>query len=285
MAIFTISPVNSLQFIRRNSDAENFNNTLFHELSDIISKTAYFQKVVNGETLTIQIKTDYDSITASLYNINTKASTSLTPAEKSTYTDFSFWEIPVTISTNGQYKIYISATLSGGNTIYYESQLIQVATSWDGIKIEYYNDDNTIYVDYSTGIKHAVNAFGIVKFSDIGGKDELYNNRGTEQRIYSEYEAINTLTLEDIPFYLAKQLIFASRLDHFIVNDVEYIVKEHSISDHLGSHNVDLTLKMTEKYVEGINADYASGVLTGTATADSTIITADDTVHTGDETI
>jgi len=285
MAIFTISPVNSLQFVRRNTNAESFNNTLFHELSDIISKTAYFQKVVNGETITIQIKTDYDSITASLYNINTKALTSLTPVEESTYTDFSFWEIPITINTNGQYKIYISATLSGGNAVYYESQLIQVASSWDGVKIDYYNDDNTIYVDYSTGIRHLVNVFGIVKFSDVGGKDELYNNRGTEQRIYSEYEAINTLTVEDIPFYLAKQLIFASRLDHFIVNDVEYIVKDHSISDHLGSHNVDLVLKMTEKYVEGINADYASGVLRGIATADSTIITADDTVHTGDETI
>lgn len=284
MAIFTISPVNSIQFVRRNTNAENFLNTLYHELSDPLAKTPYFQKVTNGETITIQIKTDYDSITATLYNINTGVSASLTPAEKSTYTDFSFWEIPVTISTNGQYKIFITATLSGGNAVSYESQLIEVASSWEGVKIEYYNDNNTIYVDYSTGIQHLVNVFGIVKFSDIGGKDELYNNRGTEERIYSENEAIEALTIENIPFYLARQIIFGSRLDHFIVNDVEYIVKEHTISEHNGNHAVDLILKMTEKYVEGINADYGYTGLSGTATADSTVITVDDTVHTGDET-
>lgn len=284
MAIFTISPVNSIQFVRRNTNAENFLNTLYHELSDPLAKSPYHQKLVNGETVTIQIKTDYDSITATLYNINTGASTSLTPAEESTYTDFSFWEIPVTISANGQYKIYISATLSGGNAVSYESQLIEVASSWEGVKIEYYNDNNTIYVDYSTGIQHLVNVFGVVKFSDIGGKDELYNNRGTEERIYSENEAIEALTIENIPFYLARQIIFGSRLDHFVVNDVEYIVKEHTISEHNGNHTVDLILKMTEKYVEGINADYGYTGLAGTATADSTVITSDDTVHTGDET-
>ena len=100
----------------------------------------------------------------------------------------------------------------------------------------------------------------------------------------NQYEAIEALTIENIPFYLARQIIFGSRLDHFVVNDVEYIVKEHTISEHNGNHTVDLVLKMTEKYVEGTNADYGYTGLAGTATADSTVITSDDTVHTGDET-
>ena len=57
--IFTISPVNSLSFVRANSLLSNFDNTVYQDLVKDLSKVPYCQKVQKNDTLTIQIKTDF----------------------------------------------------------------------------------------------------------------------------------------------------------------------------------------------------------------------------------
>jgi len=365
--IFTIAPVNSLRFVRADGLLENFDNTLYQDKINVgMSKVPYCQKLKINDTVTIQIKTDYTTITAYLYNVVTNVKTTLTTTLKTTYAGFSFYEIPITITVAGFYKVIITgvyANLATGwtNTSYetftssgfnissaietgtagvansntfavvsgtkyrfnynldlnsgqapsvqfwstssrsnvvalaagsgtaeltstytgivsiqisntaasnfsliYErkadiimsSEMIQVADSWDGVKIDYYNDSNTAYIDYTTSLRHLMRIFGNVHFSDVGGKEEFYNNFGTEERWYSENEDVYELICEKIPYYLCQQIIFAFKLDHFIVNDCEYIVKEHSIDPLQGSHLFNLTLKMNKKEVIGINEDY-----------------------------
>lgn len=256
MAIFTIAPVNSISFVRVNSLLENFENTLHHELTGVLNKEPYHQRVVTGETIALQIKTDYDTITAQVYNILTNTYTSLTVTLAATFTGFSFHEVAFTVSAAGFYKVFITGTKSGYSTVNIVSELIEARASWEGVKIEYYNSANTSYVDYATGLTHLLRVGGTVRFSDVGGKDEFYNNLGSEERIYSENETIDELTIEAIPYYLAKKIIYGSRLDTFKVNDLEYVVKEHSITPHNGSHSFDLTLKLTQKEVYGINDDF-----------------------------
>ena len=161
----------------------------------------------------------------------------------------------MTFSTNGYFKIFVAGTLTGSDPASYESEMIEVRTSWEGLKVAYYDNDNTPYVDYSNAITHMARVDGILRFSDIGGKDEYYNNLGSEERVYAETETIYDLAVENIPYYLARQLVYASKCDVFKVNDVEYVAKEHSLTAHPGSHNYDLTLKLTEKNVAGINSD------------------------------
>lgn len=259
--IFTISPVNSLSFVRANSLLSNFDNTVYQDLVKDLSKVPYCQKVQKNDTLTIQIKTDFTTITAQLYDVVNNSFTSLTPSEETTYDDFSFWEIPILFDTNGYYKVFISGGLSGYETVNLESEMIEAADSWDGVKIEAYNDDNTPFVDYSTGITHVFRVLGQVRFSDIGGKEEFYNNFGVEQRIYSENEMIDELTVENIPYYLGKQLIFCSKLDVLKINDLDYIGKDHNLAPHPGSHNYDLVIKLSRKSVPGVNADYQSATV------------------------
>jgi len=261
--IFTIAPVNSLHFIRQDTSLPNFDNTILYDkpIESGVAHVDYHQRVLQYDTLTIQLKSDYTSITAYLYNIVTGAKASLTVTLKTTYTGFKFYEIEHYFNVLGIYKIFIDATLSGYANVHYVSEVFEVASSWDGVKIEYYNDSNTAYVDYSTDVTHLLRTAGNVHFSDVGGKEEFYNNFGVEERIYAENETIFELICEKIPYYLCQQLIYGGRLDHFFVNDCEYIVKEHSVDSLRGSHLFNLTLKLTKKEVYGINTDNTMPVM------------------------
>ena len=259
--ICTIAPVNSLSFVRINSLNPSFDNTLYQDQDKIgISKNPYCQKIQKQDVITIQVKTDFTTVTAWMYDINSGAVTSLTPVVDSVYTDFSFWKVPMTFSNNGFFKVFISATLSGYTTVNYVSEMIEIRDSWDGFKIDYYNIDNTGYVDYSTNLAHLLRVWGVMKFSDIGGKEDFYNNFGVEQRVYAENETIYELDIEEIPYYLCRQILYGGKLDVFKINDIDYILKEHSLSQHPSSHNYDLTLKLTQKLVTGINGEFQSDI-------------------------
>jgi hypothetical protein len=252
MAIFTISPVNSLSFVKINTNLPSFDNTVYQDIGNIVGNRPYCQMIQKADVITIQVKTDYTAVTAWMYNVLTGAVTSLTPVVDTTYSAFSFWKIPITFSVNGLFKIFISGTLSGADNKNYVSEMIEVRDSWEGVEIEAYNIENTGEVDYSTGLKHLFRVFGLQTFSDIGGKEDFYNNFGIEERIYAENETIYELSIEGIPYYLCRQLIYCGKLEQFYVNDIQFVVKEHSLTRQANSHVYDLILKLTQKQVEGI---------------------------------
>jgi hypothetical protein len=271
--IFSISPVNSLSFVKIDTNKPSFVNTLYQDQNRAgISVGTYCQKIQTTDVVTIQCKTDYTSVTAYMYQVDTGVITPLTATLMTSYASFSFWEIPITFSVTGFFKIFISATSTGFDNINYVSEMIEVRSSWDNVVIACWNLENTGEIDYSTGIRHAFRVFGILAFSDIGGKDEFYNNFGIQERIYSENETIYELDIENIPYYLCRQLIYCGRLDMFTINDVVFIVKEHSLTQHAGSHDFDLTMKVTEKAVMGISVYTGFG---NAITMDSTQITMD----------
>ena len=70
MALFNISPLNSLQFVRGDDLAESFVNTPYQDAS-ILAKKPYCQMVMTGDVITIQVKTDYTAVAAYLYNVLT----------------------------------------------------------------------------------------------------------------------------------------------------------------------------------------------------------------------
>ena len=273
MAIFSISPVNSLSFVKIDGNKPNFTNTLYQDQSkNGISHGAYCQKIQTTDVITIQIKTDYTSITAYMYQVDMGIITPLLATLITSYVSFQFWEIPIAFSVTGFFKIFISATSPGSPDMNYISEMIEIRNEWDNVVIACWNLENTGEVDYSTGIQHTFRVFGILTFSDIGGKDEFYNNFGIQERIYSENETIYELSIENIPYYLCRQLIYCSRLDMFTINDVAFTVKEHSLTRHVGSHDFDLILKATEKAVMGISVYTGFG---NAITFDSNQITMD----------
>ena len=73
--IFTVAPFNSLSFVRVNSLLSNFDNTVYQDITDL-SKIPYCQKVQKDDVLTIQVKTDFTSVTAQLYDVVNNSFTS-----------------------------------------------------------------------------------------------------------------------------------------------------------------------------------------------------------------
>jgi hypothetical protein len=274
--IFTISPLNSLHFIKSSDQYPNFDNTLYQDRSTLgVNLVKYWQKVLTTDTVIIQIKTDYTAITASKVNMMTGATTALTVTLKTAYTGYSFYEISATFPTAGYYKILISGTKLNYAPVNFISEGIESAVTFElnsvtpGAEhklIEWYNDSNTPYIDYSTGIAHLSRVFGLMRLEDIGGKEEMYNNQGIEELVYADNETVYNFTIESIPDYLVRKILYAGKLDHFIVNDIEYLVKEHSTEAINGSHLFNLSLKMTQKSVAGVNDDQDGGTYTLNAT-------------------
>lgn len=274
--IFTISPLNSLHFIKSSDQYPNFDNTLYQDRSTLgVNLVKYWQKVLTTDTVIIQIKTDYTAITASRVNMMTGATTALTVMLKTTYTGYSFYEISATFPTAGYYKILISGTKLNYAPVNFISEGIESAVTFElnsvtpGAEhklIEWYNDSNTPYIDYSTGIAHLSRVFGLMRLEDIGGKEEMYNNQGVEELVYADNETVYNFTIEAIPDYLVRKILYAGKLDHFIINDIEYLLKEHSTEAINGGHLFNLSLKLTQKAVAGINDDQDGGTYTLGAT-------------------
>lgn len=269
MSTFVISPLNSLTFKKKDGLLPNFNNTLdrFDVFIDAIN-VKKCQKFLSSETIKTQIRTDYETITAKLYDLS-ENETVLAVNEVSTYTYYSFYEFEVTGQPDGVYKIIVTGQNDGDPDVLFECEPFELVTGevvafqGNGVrlipgykKVVYYNNKNTFYIDYSTGIKHFVWIPAITFKLIPVGEIDVYNNLDTKEKL--EQTNFRSILFENdqIPRHLAIKFIESSSMDYFAINDTEYIVPEiPEITYYNDSNLVTMSLSIEERFTIGVNSD------------------------------
>lgn len=260
---FIVSPYNSLRFKEVNDLLPGYNNRLHSEREQVGLIIKPYCQLINSDStedrnkVTIQIRTDYDlTVTARIVDNSDNSSAAITVTEKATYTNYSTWEFTYTFNTNGNFTIFINGTDSIQDAVEYESEPIDVETSHKNIlRLDYFNETNTEFVDYSTGIRHFVNIVARIPDGEDETDQDVYDNQNKKQKTYSATTFNGEFTTGEIPEYIVRQLILAQGLFFFYVNDIRYTGEELT-SERFGSTtSKQVTLICSEFETPGVNSD------------------------------
>ena len=254
---FIISPYNSIRFAKRDFLLPNFYNQLHSErIHSGLYSSCYYQKIAIGDTVTIQIRTDYDgSITAELIN-ESNVSFPLTVDAKADYTTFSTYELTHTFSSTGIYRIKIHGSDSNQDSVTFESEPINVENTHEKtLLIEYWNNTNTEFMDYSTGIRHFIRVDSRIPDNEDDTAENIYDNQNKRTKTYSSTAFVADFKTGAIPEYLVRQIVLAQGLFNFWVNDRQYTVSDLSSENFGGSVMKQVTMKCIEVDVPGVNSD------------------------------
>jgi len=257
--MFIISPESSFRFAIRDSLLPNYDNQLYQEREQAGLKIIpnHCQLVNNGDERTIQIRTDYDgAITAVLRDNSDNSTAVLTVTEKKTYTSFSTYEFTHTFNANGSFSIIVNGADSIQDAVEYESELIDVATEHKyTLLVKFYNDTNTEFVDYSTGIQHFMRIPSRIPDGEDETDQDIYDKQNQKTKTYAATTFNGELTTGELPEYKKRQLRLASNLFFFFVNDKQYTVTELSSERFGKSTTQQMTLICAEYVTPGVNAD------------------------------
>jgi hypothetical protein len=264
MSTFIISPLNSIEYKKRDNALPNYNNTLQSEIEGKTNE-AYCQKFLSADNVRTQIKTDYQTVTATLID-EAGTETSLTVTEVSTYTDFSFWEFVFTGQSTGYYYIKIQGTDPAFDTVNYQSEPIEIVEPYiahnganiiqDHLKIRHYNRENNFDLDYSTGIEHILWIPAELFEAVSGGEAEIYNNLGNETKLQETNQRIFTLKTDPIPRYLFLKINEGASQDFFEVNTIEYVTNDKGEPEYSNDYTlVSFSANLTDRFVVGLNSD------------------------------
>jgi len=260
---FIISPYNSIRFAKRDSLLPNFDNRLHSEMVHAgLTPICYYQKVVKGNEITIQIRTDYDSVTAEIIN-ESNISTPITVVLKNSYTSFSTYEFTYTFSTEGLFRLKVYGTDSSQDSVIFESEPIYVQNEHPNtLLIECWNNSNTEYMDYSTGIKHTIRVESRIPYNEDDTDENIYDNQNKKTKTYSATAFVAEFITGAIPEYLVRQIVLAQGLFNFWVNDKQYTVSGISVERFGNSVMKQVNLKCIEVNIPGVNSiDLESGTI------------------------
>jgi len=270
--MFILSPYNSLRFAKRDNLLPNYTNQLHSERSQSGLKTlGYCQLIENGDEVTIQIRSDFDgAITAVLIDNSDNSESSLTVTSKAVYTDFTTYEFDNTFTVNGNYSIRVEGVDSVQDNVEYLSEPIFVDTEHkDTLYIKYYNETNTEFVDYSTGITHFMRVPSRIPDAEHETDSNTYDNQNRTEKTYAATKFRADFTTGAIPEYLVRQITLAQDLFMFFINDIQYVSEEEPSSERFGQSTLQqLTLVCTEYEVAGVNDDDSTATTTPETTDD-----------------
>jgi len=268
MSTFIISPINSLTPKKLDGLLPNFNNTLdrFDKYTDSIN-VPECQKFLTSETIPTQIRTDFDTITATLIGEDGGQS-NLPVTEVSSYSNFSFYNFYITGQGVGKYRVIVTAT-KDTETVNCEFEPFELVSGTstritggevkiiEGYKrVKYYNSENEFYIDYSTGIKHFIWIPAELYWINPLGEVDVYNSLDNKEKL--EQTNFRGILLKSRPMlrHLFLKFSEASSMDYFAINDVEYILPEVLEPSYYGDANVGtIEVQVEERFTVGINSD------------------------------
>lgn len=269
MSTFIISPINSLTFKKLDGLLPNFNNTLdrFDRFSDSVNMPEC-QRFLYSETITTQIRTDFDTITAKLIDSN-QSETSLIVNEVSTYVNYSFYNFEISGQSIGDYKVLVTG-VKDAETVVFESEPFKLVAGTstritggevkliEGYKrVKYYNNDpSSFFIDYSTGIEHFFWIPAEIYWINPSGEVDVYNNLDNKEKL--EQTNFRNLMLKSRPMlrHLILKLSESSSMDSFTINDVEYVMPEVLEPVYYGDANLGtVETQIEERFTVGVNSD------------------------------
>jgi len=259
-----ISPYNSFRFAKRENGAlPNYDNTLHNNRKQIgLKPIQYCQLIVKTEERTIQIRSDYDAITAVIRDNSDNSEAVVVVNVKAVYTSFSTWELNYTFNVNGNYSFIVTGTDSEQPTVIFESEPISVKDKHlNTLLVEYYNDTNTPYVDYSTEIKHWIRVVSRIPDGAEDTDQDVYDNQNRKQKTYSATTFNGEFKTGAIPDYQARQLELAQGLFFLFVNNKRFTGIE-TTAERFGSSTMkQATIICSEYETPGVNSDDSGNVL------------------------
>lgn len=261
-----ISALNSIRFVKQDSNFRNFGNTLTADekfFNDEIFE--YCQRFQTTDTVTIQIKSDLATVpTVKAYKAGNMAET-LTASLVSSYdqdndgtNDLFYFQFEIPL-VNYQSETFVTVEQDGetwrSEPFYADVNLYQELFDGDILQVEYYNDDNAFQVDFSTGLTYKLYIEATVKDLEFGGESSIYDNQDEFTKLKETVVRILNFKTLPIPRYFAEVLRLASSCDNFTVNSISFVRQDlPEIAPVEGSNLVDFMMKLTDKEYLGVNS-------------------------------
>jgi len=256
---------NSIRFRKVDSNYQNFDNTLTSDekfFNDTIF--TYCQRFLETDTVKIQIKSNFATVpTVKLYNSENNSVdlecilVSNYDQDNDTVDDLFFFEF--TVSMNGVTdEHYLKVTQLGetwqSEPFKADSELLTELETGEAMVIEYYNTDNALQIDFSTGFTFKIYVEGCIKDYGFGGESSVYDNQDELTKLKETMSRLMTLRTLYVPRYLAETLRIASGFDVFVVNGVSYVREDLPEITPLESTNlVELSMTLNDKEYLGVN--------------------------------
>lgn len=274
--IFVISKANSMRYVETTSlgceDGQTFDNTLV--CSEEVGRGntfGYAQKFKDCMIIPTQIRSNYATITAELFDIADNKLSDLVVTKVGDYTDYDYFEFEVDIPTEALADGFYYVEVNGSDVdpdlpdVEFFSEPFEVASSFDNtVIIEFTNYDSAFDIDY---LNNTINNFIVVEGDHFkyqpGGEIDVYDNQSVEEKLQEETKRVITLRAEMIPRYLAEKIKLAFAHDYVLVNGVQFVSKANPQIEDNESNLVNLTLDTTQAIVEGINSDDQGLVCSG----------------------
>ena len=156
-----------------------------------------------------------------------------------------------------KYYIQIVGTDAVYATVTHKSEGFQVNTSLEfHLKIDYLNFETAYDIDYTNNtITNTIWIPATLKDYDPGGEIDVYSNQGRETKLSEESVRILKFRTDFIPRSLSEKITTALAHDTVEVNNVEFVSNEKPETDSNPSNQVELTVKLTQVQVIGLNDD------------------------------
>jgi len=256
---------NSIRFRKVDANYTNFDNTLTaNERFFNDSIFTYCQRFLETDTVTVQIKSTSNTVPTVKRFDSVNNQTSITPVLVSSYdqdgdtvNDLFFFEfqVPMAGLTDEQ---YLTASQNG---IYWISEpfkadpeLLTELQTGEAMKIEYYNTDNALQMDFSTGLTFKLYVEGCIKDYGFGGESSVYDNQDEMTKLKETMTRLMTFRTLYIPRYLAETIRIASGFDVFVVNGVSYVREDlPEITPVESSNLVEFSMTLNDKEYLGVN--------------------------------
>lgn len=261
-----ISNLNSIRFRKVDSSYPNFNNTLLEDelfYNDKIEN--YCQRFLSTDTITVQVRSDSDTVpTVTLYE-NDNTSHSLTTTLKSSYdqnddgtNDLFFFEFEIDMSAYDS-RNYVKVT-QGSDTYVSEpfessADLLTELQNGKALMLEYYNEDNAFGVDFSTDITYKLYVESILKDYEFGGDSLVYDNQNELTKLKETAARLLNFRTLHIPRYLSEIIRLASSCDNLVVNGVSYVREDlPEVEPVEGNNLVEYSMVLNDKEYLGVNS-------------------------------
>ncbi len=256
---------NPIRFRKVDVNYPHFDNTLTaNERFFNDSIFTYCQRFLETDTITIQIKSTSSTVpTVKLYD-SENTETTITAALITSYDqdgdtvyDLFFYEFSVSMNTLTD-EHYLKVSQNGieyiSEPFKADSELLTELQNGEALKIEYYNSDNALQVDFSTGITFKLYIEATLKDYGFGGESSVYDNQDELTKLKETMTRLMTFRTIEIPRYLAETLRIASGFDVFVINGVSYVREDlPEIAPVEGSNLVEYSMTLNDKEYLGVN--------------------------------
>ena len=139
---FLISPVNILTFKNVNSELPSYDNTL--DMNDRYVNSVndeYFQKFLLTDSIKIKLRTNYDTIVATLYGSN-NLPINVPVVLKTAYANYSFYEFVLSGLSEDCYRVVVNGTDDEFAPLEFVCEPFEIGSDFmnkDYLKFEYFN--------------------------------------------------------------------------------------------------------------------------------------------------